>query len=48
MEGWMNSSGHRDNLLRPHYIYMGAGYVARGDSGSPSPTYWTQMLSSRM
>ena len=37
-EGWMNSDGHRENILRPEMQHMGAGRV---DSNGP---YWTQMF----
>lgn len=35
MEGWMNSSGHRANILNSAYTQIGVGYVANGN-------YWTQ------
>lgn len=34
---WMNSSGHRANILNPSYTQIGVGYVAKGH-------YWTQMF----
>ena len=37
MEGWMNSSGHRANILNSSYTRIGVGYVADGN-------YWTQMF----
>lgn len=37
MEGWMNSSGHRANILSPNFTKIGVGYVAKGN-------YWTQMF----
>ena len=36
MRGWMNSSGHRANILNPNFRDIGIGY-ARGNS-----PYWTQ------
>lgn len=36
MQGWMKSSGHRANILNPHYRDIGIGY-ARGNK-----LYWTQ------
>jgi uncharacterized protein YkwD len=36
MRGWMNSSGHRRNILNPNYRDIGIGY-ARGNQ-----PYWTQ------
>ena len=35
--GWMNSSGHRANILSANYTEIGVGYVAAGN-------YWTQMF----
>jgi uncharacterized YkwD family protein/spore coat assembly protein SafA len=40
MQAWMNSSGHRANILSPSYTQMGCG-LARTSSGVP---YWTQMF----
>jgi len=34
---WMNSSGHRANILNASYTQIGVGYVANGH-------YWTQMF----
>ena len=34
---WMNSSGHRANILNTSYTQIGVGYVANGN-------YWTQMF----
>ena len=36
-QGWMNSSGHRANILSASYTQIGVGYVADGH-------YWTQMF----
>ncbi len=38
MQSWMNSSGHRANILNCSYRHLGVGY-AKGGSMSP---YWTQ------
>lgn len=38
MTGWMNSSGHKANLLSPSYTHVGLGLV-NSASGRP---YWTQ------
>ncbi len=35
MSAWMNSEGHRKNILNPSYTQIGVGYVADGN-------YWTQ------
>ena len=40
VNGWMNSSGHRANILNANYTHIGVGYVAGGH-------YWTQMFISK-
>lgn len=35
VKAWMNSEGHRKNILSPNYNFIGVGYVAQGN-------YWTQ------
>ena len=37
MQGWMNSPGHRANILNSTYTRMGVGYVASGN-------YWVQIF----
>ena len=37
VNAWMNSSGHRANILNAGYTQIGVGYVADGH-------YWTQMF----
>jgi len=37
VKGWMNSSGHRANILNASYTHIGIGYEADGN-------YWTQMF----
>lgn len=37
VNAWMNSSGHRANILNASYTKIGVGYVAQGN-------YWTQMF----
>ena len=37
VKAWMNSSGHRKNILNASYTKIGVGYVADG-------RYWTQMF----
>ena len=37
VQAWMNSSGHRANILNANYTQIGVGYVADGH-------YWTQMF----
>lgn len=40
MDSWMNSSGHRANILNANYEQLGVGYVEGGSYG----TYWVQMF----
>lgn len=40
VNGWMNSPGHRANILNSGYTRIGVGYVADGN-------YWTQMFISK-
>lgn len=40
VNGWMNSSAHRANILNASYTHIGVGYVAQGN-------YWTQMFISK-
>ena len=40
MKGWMNSPGHRQNILNSNYTQIGVGYV-QNSNGTP---YWTQMF----
>lgn len=40
VDRWMNSSGHRANILNANYTHIGVGYVSGG-------SYWTQMFISR-
>jgi uncharacterized YkwD family protein len=35
VKAWMNSEGHRKNILSPNFNYIGVGYVAQGN-------LWTQ------
>lgn len=37
VNAWMNSAGHRANILNANYTHIGVGYVADGN-------YWTQMF----
>lgn len=37
VEGWMNSAGHRANILNAAFTQIGVGYVKDG-------SYWTQMF----
>ncbi len=37
VNAWMNSPGHRANILNPSYTHIGVGYVVSGN-------HWTQMF----
>ncbi|MBU8878902.1 sporulation protein [Bacillus sp. FJAT-29790] len=37
VNAWMNSEGHRKNILNPSFTHIGVGHVAEGN-------YWTQMF----
>ncbi|PMC37516.1 sporulation protein [Bacillus sp. UMB0899] len=37
VNAWMNSSGHRQNILSKNFTHIGVGYVAEGN-------YWTQQF----
>ncbi len=39
MDGWMNSPGHRDIILSPHYTEFGGGFAT--NSSSDYKNYWT-------
>ncbi|KMM38796.1 SafA/ExsA family spore coat assembly protein [Guptibacillus hwajinpoensis] len=43
VQAWMNSAGHRKNILNPGYTQIGVGYVSGGSYGH----YWTQMFISK-
>ncbi|PAQ12729.1 hypothetical protein CD798_17835 [Bacillaceae bacterium SAOS 7] len=40
VNAWMNSSGHRANILSKNYTHIGVGYHKGGSQG----IYWTQMF----
>lgn len=40
MDGWMNSSGHRANILKSDYTKIGVGYAKSPDG----TTYWVQIF----
>ena len=40
VRGWMNSPGHRANILGPDFTHIGVGYA----TGSRAGTYWTQVF----
>jgi uncharacterized YkwD family protein len=37
VQAWMNSQGHRENILNSSYTHIGVGYVENGN-------YWTQQF----
>lgn len=44
VNAWMNSEGHRANILSPHYEHIGVGYVRQ--DGTTYLHYWTQHFAS--
>ncbi|SFJ69625.1 CAP domain-containing protein [Thermoflavimicrobium dichotomicum] len=40
MKSWMESSGHRANILNPSFTHIGVGFTKGGSMG----TYWTQLF----
>ncbi|MFZ4454462.1 CAP domain-containing protein [Salibacterium aidingense] len=40
VEGWMNSEGHRENILNGDFTHIGVGHAEGGSYGN----YWTQMF----
>lgn len=43
VKAWMNSEGHRKNILSSHFTEIGVGYA----SGGKQRHYWTQMFISK-
>ena len=37
VKGWMDSPGHRENILKPGFTHIGIGYDKNGN-------YWTQQF----
>ncbi len=37
VDGWMNSEGHRENIMNPNFTHIGVGYVEQGN-------HWTQQF----
>ncbi|MYL50597.1 hypothetical protein GLV98_13950 [Halobacillus litoralis] len=37
VQGWMNSQGHRENIMNPDFTHIGVGHAEDGN-------YWTQMF----
>ena len=42
MKGWMNSEGHRANILNKNYTSIGVGYY----QNAGGVNYWTQIFTS--
>lgn len=40
VQGWMDSPGHRANILDPGFTHIGVGFAGGGRAG----TYWTQLF----
>ncbi|MFE2493518.1 CAP domain-containing protein [Streptomyces scopuliridis] len=40
VRGWMDSPGHRANILKPDFTHLGVGFAG----GGPAGTYWTQLF----
>ncbi|UIX28754.1 CAP domain-containing protein [Streptomyces sp. GQFP] len=40
VDGWMNSPGHRANILKRDFTHIGIGFAGGGKAG----TYWTQLF----
>ena len=39
MASWMNSEGHRKNILNPNFTHIGVGYTLNNNT-----TYWVQLF----
>ena len=42
VEGWMNSKGHRENILSRHFQYLGVGYY--NNPNADYEHYWVQLF----
>ena len=49
VDGWMNSPGHRENILNPNYTEIGVGYYyLENDTGIINYNrYWSQSFGIR-
>ena len=43
-QGWMNSQGHKKNMLNPIYTAAGIKHVSSADNGSKYDDYWVIIL----
>lgn len=34
VQTWLNSPGHRANMLNPDYVHIGVGYIVHPDTGT--------------
>ncbi len=46
--GWMNSSGHRENILKPGYTHSGVGIYVKDDSLYATQVFATPIMKLRM
>lgn len=44
MQSWMNSSGHRRNILDPQFKELGVGYILKEDDAKGYRHYWVQIF----
>jgi len=44
MESWMNSSGHRRNILEPRFRELGVGYILKENDAKGYRHYWVQIF----
>lgn len=44
MKSWMNSSGHRRNILEPRFRELGVGYLLMEDDAKGYRHYWVQIF----
>ena len=42
MTSWMNSEGHRDNILNPNFTHIGVGYKLENNTA-----YWVQLFAKK-
>ena len=42
MNSWMNSKGHRDNILNPNFTHIGVGYLLQNNTA-----YWVQLFAKK-
>ena len=44
VSSWMNSSGHRKNILDPDFTHVGISVTPRYENGRPAGYYWEQFF----